>query len=115
MRKKVRSAVTDSGTEVRRGDDKPGIANLIDIYAVAHGVEPAAVEREFADAGYGDFKQAVAESVVELLAPVRERYAELRPDEAALEAILVAGAEKARAIAAGTLAEVRDRMGFGPA
>jgi len=111
--KKFGSAVTDSGREVRRGDDKPGITNLIDIYAVARAVDPAEVEREFEGAGYGDFKKAVAEATVELLAPVRERYAELRPDEAALEAILAGGAEKARAIAAGTLAEVRDRMGFG--
>ena len=65
-------------------------------------------------AGYGDFKQAVAEAVVGLLAPVRERYAELRPDEAALEAALAAGAERARAIAAPIVAEVRDRMGIGP-
>jgi tryptophanyl-tRNA synthetase len=57
----------------------------------------------------------VAEAVVDYLAPVRERYAELRPDEAALEAILAAGAEKARAIAAPIVAEVRERMGFGPA
>jgi tryptophanyl-tRNA synthetase len=115
IRKKFGSAVTDSGREVRRGDDKPGIANLIDVYAVARGVDQAAVEREFEGAGYGDFKQAVAEATVELLAPVRERYAELRPDQAALEAILADGAEKARAIAAPTVAEVRERMGFGPA
>jgi tryptophanyl-tRNA synthetase len=114
IRKKLGSAVTDSGREVRRGEGKAGIANLIDVYAVARGVEPAAVEREFEGKGYGDFKQAVAEAVVELLAPVRERYAELRPDEAALEATLAAGAEKARAIASTTLAEVRDRMGVGP-
>ncbi len=115
IRKKFGSAVTDSGREVRRGDDKPGITNLIDIHAVARGIDPAEVEREFEGAGYGDFKPAVAESVIELLGPVRERYAELRPDQAALEAILAGGAEKARAIAAGTLAEVRGRMGFGPA
>jgi tryptophanyl-tRNA synthetase len=115
IRKKLGSAVTDSGREIRRTEDKAGITNLIDLYAVARGIEPAAVEREFADAGYGDFKKAVAESMVELLAPVRERYAELRPDEAALEATFAAGAEKAREIAAGTLAEVRDRMGFSPA
>jgi tryptophanyl-tRNA synthetase len=115
IRKKFGSAVTDSGREVRRGDDKPGIANLIDIYAVARGIDQAEVEREFEGAGYGDFKKAVAEATVELLAPVRERYAELRPDQAALEAILADGAEKARAIAAGTVAEVRERMGFGPA
>jgi tryptophanyl-tRNA synthetase len=115
IRKKLGSAVTDSGREVRRGEDKAGITNLIDVYAVARGVEPAAVEREFEVAGYGDFKKAVAEAVVDLLAPVQERYAELRPDQAALEETLAAGAEKARAIASGTLAEIRDRMGLGPA
>jgi tryptophanyl-tRNA synthetase len=115
IRKKLGSAVTDSGREVVRGEDKAGITNLIEVYAVIRGTTPEAVEREFADAGYGDFKKAVAEAVVEYLAPVRERYAELRPDEAALEAILAGGAEKARAIAAPTVAEVRQRMGFGSA
>jgi tryptophanyl-tRNA synthetase len=114
IRKKLGSAVTDSGREIARGKGKAGIGNLIDVLAVARGTEQGAVEGEFAGAGYGDFKLAVAEAVVELLAPVRERYAELRPDQAALEAILAAGAEKARAIAAGTVAEVRDRMGIGP-
>jgi len=115
IRKKLGSAVTDSGREVRRAPDKPGITNLIDIYAVARGSDPAAVEREFEGAGYGDFKKAVAEAVVEYLAPVHERYAELRADEAALEATFSAGAEKARAIAAPVVADVRERMGFGPA
>jgi len=114
IRKKVGSAVTDSGREIRRAPDKAGVTNLIDVYAVARGVEPAAVEREFDGSGYGDFKKAVAEAVVEYLAPVRERYAEIRPDQAALEAILTAGAAKARAMAAPTLADVRERMGFGP-
>jgi tryptophanyl-tRNA synthetase len=114
IRKKLGSAVTDSGREIVRRDDKPGVTNMIDILAVARGVDPAEIEREFDGAGYGDFKKAVAEGVVELLAPVRERYAELRPDEDALEATLATGAEKARAIAAPTLAEVRDRMGIGP-
>jgi tryptophanyl-tRNA synthetase len=114
IRKKLGSAVTDSGREVVRGEDKAGITNLIDVLAVARGTDPSEIEREFEGAGYGDFKQAVAEGVVELLAPVRERYAELRPDEAALEAALAEGAEKARAIASGTLAEVRERMGIGP-
>ncbi len=114
IRKKFGSAVTDSGREVVRSPDKPGVTNLIDILAVARGVDPAEVEREFAEAGYGDFKKAVAEGVVELLAPVRERYAELRPDQAALEAILAEGAAKARELAGPTLAEVRDRMGIGP-
>jgi tryptophanyl-tRNA synthetase len=113
IRKKFGSAVTDSGREVRRAADKPGIGNLIEIHAVARGSDPAAVEAEFEGAGYGDFKQAVAESVVEYLAPVQERYAELRPDEAALGEILAGGAGRAGAIAAPIVAEVRERMGFG--
>jgi len=113
IRKKFGSAVTDSGREVRRAPEKPGITNLIDVYAVARSVTPEAVEREFEGTGYGDFKQAVAAAVVDLLAPVQERYAEIRPDQATLEATLAAGAGKARAIAAPIVAEVRDRMGFG--
>jgi tryptophanyl-tRNA synthetase len=112
--KKIKSAVTDSGSEVKRGDGKEGIANLIEIMAVARGTGEEEVEREFEGSGYGDFKGAVAEAVVDLLAPVRERYEALRPDEAALEATLTAGAEKARAIASGTLAEVRSAIGIGP-
>lgn len=115
IRKKLGSAVTDSGREIVRGEDKAGITNLIDVLAVARGVDQAAIEAEFEGAGYGDFKKAVAEGVVELLSPVREGYAELRPDEAALEAVLGAGAEKARSLAAPVLADVRERMGFGPA
>jgi tryptophanyl-tRNA synthetase len=114
IRGKLGSAVTDSGREIVRAGDKAGISNLIEILAVARGTVPEEVERQFEGAGYGDFKKAVAEGVVELLAPVRERYAELRPDEARLEAVLAAGAEKARAIAASTLAVVRERMGVGP-
>ncbi|HEU4905794.1 MAG TPA: tryptophan--tRNA ligase [Solirubrobacterales bacterium] len=113
IRKKLGSAVTDSGREVVRGPEKPGVTNLIDVLAVARGVSAEEIESEFGEAGYGDFKQAVAEGVVELLAPVRDRYAELRPDQAAIEAALAAGAEKARAVAAPTLADVRARMGIG--
>ncbi len=114
IRKKFGAAVTDSGREIVRADDKPGVTNLIDVLAVSRATEPAAVEREFGATGYGAFKKAVAEAVIELLAPVRERYVELRPDEAALEATLEEGAVKARAIASQTLAAVRDRMGIGP-
>jgi tryptophanyl-tRNA synthetase len=114
VRAKVRSAVTDSGTDVRRAPDKAGITNLIEILAVIRDVSPEEVEREFDGSGYGDFKSAVADAVVGYLAPIRERYAELRGDEDGLEAILVSGAEKARAIASETLADVRDAMGIGP-
>jgi len=114
IRKKFGSAVTDSGREIVRAPEKPGITNLIDILAVARGSDQAAVEAEFEDAGYGDFKKAVAEAVVELLAPVRERYEEMRGDEAELDRVLALGAEKARSLAAPVVAEVRDRMGIGP-
>jgi len=112
--KKVKSAVTDSGRDVIRSPEKPGISNLIEVMATIRGTEPASVELEFDGAGYGSFKQAVADSVVEYLAPVRERYAELRVDERALEATLAAGAERARAMSADTLADARERMGVGP-
>jgi tryptophanyl-tRNA synthetase len=114
VRKKIRSAVTDSGTDVRRGPGKEGIANLIEILSVVRGVAPEDVEREFDGSGYGDFKSAVADEVASFLAPVRERYGELRADEAALERALGTGADKARAIAAGTVAAVREAMGVGP-
>ena len=112
--KKIRSSVTDSGSEVRRGPDKPGVSNLIDILAAVRGIEPEAVEREFDGAGYGAFKQAVADAVIDYLAPVRERYHELRADEPGLERTLSEGAEKARAIATETVADVRQAMGVGP-
>ena len=113
IRRKLRSAVTDSGTEVVRAPDKPGISNLIEIVSVARGVAPEEVEREFDGQGYGAFKGAVASAVAEFLAPVRERYRELRPDEAALEATLAEGAERARALAADTMDAVRRAMGVG--
>ena len=113
--KKVKSAVTDSGSEVRRGDDKPGITNLIEILAVIRGVGPEAVEADFEGKRYGDFKAAAAEELVEYLAPVRERYDELRGDGAGLEAVRAGGADRARAIASDTVAKARAAMGVGPA
>jgi tryptophanyl-tRNA synthetase len=112
--KKVKSAVTDSGSEVRRAAGKPGITNLIDILSVIRGVGAEEIEREFDGGGYGAFKGAVAEALVDYLAPVRERYHELRADDAEIERALTAGAEKARAISSGTLSDVRHAMGVGP-
>ena len=113
--KKFKSAVTDSGREIRRGPEKAGITNLIDILAAVRGVDQDQIEKEYADAeGYGAFKQAVGEAVAEHLAPIRDRYAEIRPDEGTLEQMLAKGADKARAIASETLADVRERMGVGP-
>ena len=114
VRRKFRRAVTDSGTEIVRRDDKAGISNLIEIAAVARDTTPEAIEQEFADSRYGDFKSAVAEAVVDYLAPVRERYDAIRADEAELERVLAVGADKARAIASGVVADVRRVMGVGP-
>jgi len=113
--KKFRRAVTDSGSDIARAEDKPGVTNLIDILAVVRDVRPEAVERDFVGRGYGELKTTVGDEVAAWLAPVRERYEALRSDEARLEAILAEGAEKARAIAAGTLTDVREAMGVGPA
>ena len=115
IRKKFKRAQTDSGREIVRSPDKPGVTNLIEILAVARGSDPAEIEREFDGRGYGDLKGAVGDEVADWLAPVRERYAELRADEAALEALLAAGAERARAISAPVVADVRDAMGVGRA
>ena len=112
--KKFRSSVTDSGTEVVRTPDKPGISNLIEILAAVRDTRTEEIEREFDGSGYGGFKQAVAEAVVAYLTPVRERYRELRADEQGLERTLARGAEKARAIAAETMVDVRRAMGVGP-
>jgi tryptophanyl-tRNA synthetase len=115
IEKKIKRAVTDSGTDIRRGDDKPGITNLLDLLAVARGVAPADVEQDMQGVrGYGDLKVAVADAIVGMLAPVRERYAEIRPDQERLEAVMAEGAEKARAMASPTLADVREAMGVGP-
>jgi tryptophanyl-tRNA synthetase len=111
--KKLKSAVTDSGRDIVRSPEKPGISNLIEVMAVIQGSEAAKVEQDYDGAGYGTFKESVGEAVAEFLAPVREHYAEARADERALETVLAEGAERARAIARVTLADVRERMGVG--
>jgi tryptophanyl-tRNA synthetase len=114
IEKKIKRAVTDSGSDIVRADDKPGVTNLIEILAIARAMTPAAVEEEMRSArGYGDLKAATAQAVVEMLAPLQERYADLRGDEQHLEEILAEGAEKARAMARETLADVREAMGVG--
>jgi tryptophanyl-tRNA synthetase len=114
IEKKIKRAVTDSGSDIVRAPDKPGVTNLIDILAVARGVTPQAIEQEMRSArGYGDLKAATAQAIIEMLAPLRDGYAELRGDEQRLEAILAEGAEKARAMARETLGDVRDAMGVG--
>jgi tryptophanyl-tRNA synthetase len=114
MTSKVMKAVTDSGSDVVRGPGKAGISNLIEVMAVLRGATPEEVEREFADARYGDFKKAVAATVAQALGPIRERSEELQRDRAGLEDVLAEGARKAQSIAAATVAEVRAKMGVGP-
>ena len=114
VRRKVKRAQTDSGTDILRGPGKEGITNLIEMMAVARGAAPEEVEREFAGQGYGVFKEAVGEALVELLTPARERYRELRPDEAGLEETLRQGADRAREMAVPMMADVRAAMGVGP-
>ncbi|HEV7529502.1 MAG TPA: tryptophan--tRNA ligase [Solirubrobacteraceae bacterium] len=113
IEKKFKSAVTDSGSQVRRAPDKPGVSNLIEILAAVRGAEPATIEQELSEARYGELKAAVAAAVVDYLAPVRESYERLRGDEDALERILSEGAAHAETLAAKTLADVRERMGVG--
>jgi len=114
IEKKFKRAITDSGEGIRRAPDKPGISNLIEILAAVRDTSFEQVEADHADARYGEFKQAVAAAVVEHLRPVQERYGALRADEVGLERVLAAGAERARAIAAPVLADVRRAMGVGP-
>lgn len=114
IEKKFRSAVTDSGQGIVRGEGKEGIANLIEILSVIRGVEPSAVEQEFSSAGYGDFKSTVAEETAEFLAPVRDRFSEIRPDEKALDEVLSSGAGRAAEMASVVLDEARAAMGLGP-
>jgi tryptophanyl-tRNA synthetase len=112
IRRKVRSAVTDSGRDIVRAEEKPGITNLIDIMSVATGAAPAAIEARYDGAGYGRFKEEVAEAVVELLDPIRLHYGELRADAGKLGGILAEGAEKAAAVANPKLATAYERVGF---
>jgi tryptophanyl-tRNA synthetase len=113
IRKKFKTAVTDSGREVKHDpDEKAGISNLIEIMAVATGASIREVESRYDGAGYGQFKDEVGEAVVTLLTPFRERYEELRADEGALLGLMKQGAEKAAGVANPTLNRMYERMGF---
>ncbi|MBV8480353.1 MAG: tryptophan--tRNA ligase, partial [Actinobacteria bacterium] len=113
IRKKFKSAVTDSEREVRYDPAaKPGVSNLLEIMSVATGDSIDALAARFDGAGYGDLKEAVGESVVTLLSPIRERFEALRADERELQRLLGVGAEKARRASEPTLEAMYDRMGF---
>jgi tryptophanyl-tRNA synthetase len=113
--KKFKSAVTDSETEVRHDRDaKPGIANLIEIHAAVTGATIADVEREFGTGGYGVFKGAVADAVVEYLRPVRERYEALAADPAEVDRLLAIGSDTAIAMATAVLERAKTAAGLLP-
>jgi tryptophanyl-tRNA synthetase len=112
IRRKFKTAVTDSGREVVRAADKPGISNLIEIMSVATGSTPEAIEARYDGEGYGVFKDDVGEAVVALLEPVRLRYDELVSDPGEIERLLRLGAEKAAAASAPTLTAMYENMGF---
>jgi len=113
--KKIKSAVTDSGTDVRYDPaNKPGVSNLLEIHAAVTGRAVPDVEREFADSGYGAFKTAVADAVVEALRPLQEAYTKLEADPAEVDRQLGLGADKAHAIADPVLARARAVAGLLP-
>jgi tryptophanyl-tRNA synthetase len=112
IRKKFRAAVTDSGREVRRGDDKPGVTNLIDILSSLTGEPVGSIEERYGDSGYGQFKADVGDAVADALAPIQKRYQELRADPSELQRLLARGAEKARKASEPTLEAMFERMGF---
>ncbi|MBP0986361.1 MAG: tryptophan--tRNA ligase, partial [Oscillospiraceae bacterium] len=110
--KKFRRAVTDSGSEIRAAEDKPGVTNLMSIYSACTGKTFEEIEREFDGKGYGDFKTAVGETVRDMLRPIQERYAVYLSDKEQLNSILKSGAEKASYLASKTLAKARRKIGL---
>ena len=112
LTKKVRSAVTDSGREVVRSPEKPGITNLIELFAATTGEPEEAIEARYAEGGYGPLKAELADAVVELVTPIQERFDELRGDEEELGRLLAIGAAKAHAVAEKTLALAHDALGL---
>lgn len=114
--KKIRSAVTDSGSEVRfDAEEKPGVSNLLTIYSALTGRAIPEIEQDYVGRGYGDLKKDLAEVVVEFVTPFRERTLELLGDQSYLTDVLRRGAEQAGAVARGTLSDVYERVGFVPA
>jgi len=116
IRRKIMRAVTDADVEIRADETaKPGVTNLLRIYSALTGEPVADIEKQYAGAGYGTFKKDLAEVVVSVLAPIRERTEKLLADEAELDRMLAVGAAKAHVVAAATMARVRAKIGFLPA
>jgi len=112
VRRKLKTAVTDSGRDIVHSPDKPGVSNLIEILTVATGESIAEIQDRFDGQGYGAFKEEVAEAVIALLEPIQARFRELRDDPAELQRALARGADKARTASTPTLEAMYERMGF---
>jgi tryptophanyl-tRNA synthetase len=113
IRRKIRRAVTDSGSEVVAGSDKPALTNLLTIYSLLNDEPISALEARYAGKGYGAFKTDLAEIVVASLAPIQARLSELDANPEFARRVLAGGAERARVRAAAKMSQVRDRMGLG--
>jgi len=114
IRRKIRRAVTDSGTEIRATPDKPALTNLVAIHSIFSGLSPEAIEERYAGKGYADFKRDLGDLVADALAPFQRKVAELTADPAGTRNILREGACRAEAIAARTMERVRERVGLVP-
>ena len=112
IRRKIRRAKTDSGTEIVARPEKPAITNLLDIYAAATGLTLSELEEQYGGKGYGDFKKDLAEVLVEALSPIRERALELLDDPRELDELLEDGAERARKVATSTLHDAWAKLGL---
>ena len=110
--RKFKRAVTDCGSEVKAADDKPGITNLLTIYAALTGGTVESAEREFAGKSYAEFKQRVGEATVDVLRPIQQKYESYRRDDKALSELMAIGAQKAAGIARRTLEKVYKKIGF---
>lgn len=113
IRQKIKRAVTDSGSEIKASAEKPAITNLLNIYSEIAGKPVSEIESEFAGKGYGDFKNSLAEAVVEYLKPIQAKYNEIIKDEKSLKEILQKGSEKIAPLAQKTLSEVKEKVGLG--
>ena len=112
--KKLKRAVTDSGSDIRCADDKPGVTNLLTLLSVITDQPISALEQHYVGSGYGQFKQDVADAVVDFLKPIQARYQEIRADEKKLQQQLRTAAEQARERAQKTLHRVHEVIGFIP-
>jgi len=113
IKNKIRKAVTDSGSEIKASADKPAMTNLLNIYSEVTNKPVPEIEREFQGKSYGEFKDALADAVINYLEPIQQKYFELMKDEEKLKSILVEGSKKAGDIAAAKIASIKERMGLG--